>query len=221
MKTTVPFKVYLITAIISLIFIVSFAVCHTISGEKWIAEVLLSLGSGGVSSTIVALVIDKANTKIQESEERTLFNRITADFDVSCEELLTEFVVAAQEVYGIDNKRRTFAEWAGMLMADDYADRKILQEADYAIQQVTEVKNKANRLIQDRIIHLNNRYLDDDFIKVIKKIHNSCQRIEREHKRGKYKNCLEILSKEMIPALIEYKSDMSSYFEAPFNWDEE
>ena len=221
MKTMVPVKVYLITTLISLIFIFVFVRCKIVSCEGWGAEVFLSLGSGGVSSTIVAYVIDIANKKRQESEEKNQFERLTAEFDAACEELITEFVVAVQEAYGIDDKKRTFAEWAGMLMADDSADVKVLQEADCALQQVTEVKNQANRLLQDSKIYLNNKYLDNDFIVTIKKIRNYSQRIEREHKRRKYKNCLEILVKEMVDALIKYKPSMSSIFEETFNWTEE
>lgn len=220
MKTMVPFKVYFFTVMISLLFVVFFVLCHLFLNEKSAAEIFLSLGSGGVSSTIVALVMDIANKKRQENEERNLFNRLTAEFDAACEELLTEFVVAAQEAYGVDEEKRSFAEWARMLMADDLADTKILREADYALQQVTEVKNQANRLLRDKNIHLNNQYLDDDFVKAVKKIYSYCQRIEREQKKGKYMNCLEILEKGMVDALIEYKPSMSSFFKEPFNWDD-
>lgn len=221
MKTTAPFKVYWITALLSFVMILAFVICQVIKSENWIRDVLLGLGTGGVSSTIVAFVIDLANTKKLQETEKKLFDRLTSDLDAVCEELLTEFVVGAQEVYGIDDEKRTFGEWATMLLGDDSADERILHEANYSLQQVAEVEKQARRLIADSRIHINNQYFDGNLTKKLKKIINYCQRIDREQRRGKYKNCLSILTKELVNTIIEYKPTMASVFKEPFKWDEE
>lgn len=221
MKTTTLFRVYCITALASSVLVIAFVICRINFGENWFVEVLLGLGTGGISSTIVAFVIDLANTKKQQETERKLFERLTSDFDVACEELLTEFVVGAQEAYGIDDEKRTFVEWATMLLGDDSADEKILHEADYSLQQVVEVEKQSRRLITDSRIHINNQFFNDVLIKKLKRIQNFCQRVDREHKRGKYKNCLSIISSELVKEIIAYKPAMSSVFDEPFNWDDE
>lgn len=221
MKTTAPFKVYWITALLSFVMILVFIICQVVNSESWFRDVLLGLGTGGVSSTIVAFVIDLANTKKQQETEKKLFERLTSDFDMACEKLLTEFVVGAQEAYGIDDEKRTFVEWATMLLGDDSADERILHEADYSLQQVVEVEKQARCLITDSRIHINNQFFHDDLIKKLKRIRNFCQRVDREHKRGKYKNCLSIISSGLIKEITAYKPAMVSFFEEPFNWDEE
>lgn len=221
MKTTAPFKVYWITALVSLILLIAFVICKIVSSENWIIDMLLSLGTGGVSSTVVAFAIDLANTKKLQLEEKKLFERLTSDFDMACEELLTEFVVGAQEAYGIDDEKRTFSEWAAMLLENDSANERILHEADYSLQQVEEIDGQVKRLLADSRIHIGNQYFDDNLIKQLNKIQNYCQRIDREHKRGKYKNCLGIVTNDLVKAITEYKPELASVFKEPFNWEEE
>ena len=221
MNTTSPFRVYLITMLVSFGLVLAFIICNVTVCECWVKDVLLGLGTGGFSSTITAYVIDLASTRKQQAKEKKLFERLTADFDMACEELLTEFVVGAQEAYGIDDKKRTFIEWARMLLEDDYADERILHEADYSLQQIMEIRKQARGLLADSRTHISNQYFSDELIKKLKKIESYCQRVEHERKRGKYKNCFDIITKELINAIIEYKPTMAHVFKEPFNWEEE
>lgn len=221
MKTTVSFLVYFITFLISGVLVFLFVLLKNCVSEEWIPDVLLGIGTGGVTSAIVALITDMANTSMQQREEKKLFERLTSDFDMACEELLIDFVVGAQEAYGIDDEKRTYIEWATMLLGDDSADERILYEADYALQQIKVIERQARRLLNDSRIHINNCNFDEELIKKIKRIQNYCQRIDHEHKRGKYKNCLRIIDEELVNLLIEYKPSMTLVFKEPFNWDEE
>lgn len=184
-------------------------------------DILLGIGAGGVSSILVAFFIDIADTKKAHEKQKEIFNRLTLSVDIACEELLTEFVVAAQEVYGADTNKRTFREWAEMLLKDDHAEEKVLYEAEYALQQIKEIKQRAQQLQQDIKLQLENRYFTESFEKKVEKIIHTCNRIERERKRKNYSSCLSLITKNLVTAMCDYNSTLLDKFEKPFTWTEE
>lgn len=108
-----------------------------------------------------------------------------------------------------------------MLLTNGNNDEKVLREADFALQQISIIKKEAQLLIQDSKNYLNNKSIDDSFLKSIKKIQNICQRIEREHKSRKYSNCFNLISKDLLKSFCEFDTELKSFFEEPFNWEEE
>ena len=222
MKTTISISVYKTIICASLLMVVGFAILRVINDKIWLADILL--GAGGLSSAIVSLIIDNINTKQNEKQEEEIFNRLKIELDKVCEDVPMEFVIAAQEAtdYQYDKEEKlSFVQWAEILLKNNQADERILHEADYALQQIDEIRMHANILIKSCKMYLNNRNFNEEFMRKIKRIGNLCQRIESQHKRKEYESCLNIISNEFIKAVIEYNKDLSSIYEQPFNLKEE
>ena len=141
--------------------------------------------------------------------------------------MLYEFVVACQEIHGVDDEKRTFFQWASMVLGIKKINEDIIREIDYALQQINEMDRQATKLLQVCKIHVDIELFDESFVKRIKRIQNICQRITREQKRRKYNNCLNIISKELINELNEYNNVYGKYegivledLKKPFKWDE-
>ncbi len=224
MKTTISIWSYIVIIVVSLLMVLAFPILRSINDKYYFADILLGIGAGGISSAIVSLIIDVMNTKQNKKLEKEVFSRINLELYKACEDLPMEFVIAVQEAtdYSYDDEKElTFTQWAEILLKDNQADDRILNEADYALQQINEISRQTSILKQSSRIYLNNSNFDEAFLKKIRRVENLCQRIERQRKRGEYEGCLDIITKEFIKAVIEYNKELSSIYEEPFNLIEE
>jgi hypothetical protein len=222
MDTNVPKRFYvfaIVTSIIGIaVYVVIYEKCSELACDV-ISSVLSGIFTGALSGVLVALFFDVVNTRIQNEKEKEIYERLIGEFRSACDNLPYEFLVAVQEAFGIDDENRTFEQWASrILVIEDGASESIIAEADYALQQVTEIRNLGNKLLSDSTVYMGNTYINDAFIKSISKICSIANKIDIYRKKKKYSTCLSLIEKDLIPAICAWDSSLKETFDSPFNW---
>lgn len=71
-NTTVPIKVYLYIIVFSTLMIIGCILLDLFLKKCWVDNIFIGLGTGGISSAFIVLIMDLSNTRIYEAEEKKL-----------------------------------------------------------------------------------------------------------------------------------------------------
>ena len=212
-----PIGVYLVILIIAIVLLIGgYCFCNENSPEGEIAK---NVGFSLLATFIASLFTDMSTTSKQHKHDKLIVDRLLLDLKVESEDILSELMLATQECFGIDEKKRTYSEWTEMLFGSDELSEKNISEIKYYIQKITDVKLTAKKASEICKLYYNNSFVNDSLEKRLKKIISLCQSVEARCNSKHYRRCICVLNL-LKKTIVEQFPELTEQFNNKYNHDD-
>ena len=214
-KVSAPILLYVILCLIAVLCFIFYKICTY-------DKIFINIFYGLVSSFVVALVTDVANTQTRNKIYKKNFEIIIGAVKVECAKILWRAASCAERRYGSDEEKRTFSEWVSLVFDENYNEDE-LSYSEYKdicfefIVGILLIKEKAAQLINISKCFLENKNFNGEFIYELKGLKSICFSIKNDFDNSKFETCENKLSKRFTKYVVNAFPELEESFEKRYN----
>ena len=218
-KTTIPIRYYLLILLVAIILIILLLMLE-IGKIDLLKDILLGLSTGLLSSALVSLLVDIANTMLKKDSDKKIFELFISSFKRRCSEIPCEINTVFYEMFGYESdEKRTFEDYVNSVFSLENKDTrdKHLAEINYFLQSISDVKESGEKILDNIHNFYDNQQYSENFEKNVKLIIYHCKKILECQKEKKYDDCKKLLVDCFKNSVLELYPDLDKYYVSEYD----